>query len=102
MIFVVLRVVCEAAIFPELSDPAPLSDGSALAHAPSHFPEVGFEPRGFLEDRDQLCLAGRGGIAISKLLQMCPGFHRDFLIGGPGILGDPDAIWVGCSERIGP
>src|SRR5207245_3447965 len=97
MISVVLRVVCEATIFPKLSDPAPLSDGSALAHAPSHFPEVGFEPRGFLEDRDQLCLAGRGGIAISKLFQMCPRFRRDLLIGRTGILGDPDAIWVCCS-----
>ena len=29
-------------------------------------------------------------------------FRRDFLIGRPGILGDPDAIGICGSERIGP
>ena len=33
---------------------------------------------------------------------MRPGFGRDFLIGGAGILGDPDAIWVCRSKRMGP
>jgi hypothetical protein len=30
---------------------------TTLTRAPAHFPEFNFEPRGFLEDRDQLGLA---------------------------------------------
>src|SRR4030081_2640609 len=67
---------------------------------PAHFPEVGFEPGGLLEDHDQLCLAGRRGVEIGKTFQVRPRFRRDLLVGCTGILGDPNAIWVRCSERI--
>src|ERR1700716_3000484 len=68
--------------------------------APAHFPEVGFEPGGLLEDRDQLCLPGRRGVEIGKTFEVRPRFRRDLLVGCTGILGDPNAIWVRCSERI--
>src|SRR3981189_2132107 len=71
-----------------------------LVRAPAHFPEVGFEPGGFLEDCDQLCLAGWRGVAIGESFQLRPRFRRDLLVGCTGIFGDPDVIWVGCSERI--
>jgi hypothetical protein len=37
---------------------------------PAHFPEAGFETGGFLEDHDQLCLAGWRGIEFSEILQL--------------------------------
>ena len=41
---------------------------TTLTRAPAHFPEFNFEPRGFLEDHDQLGLAGGRGIGIGKAL----------------------------------
>ncbi|MET4386664.1 hypothetical protein ABIB73_002409 [Bradyrhizobium sp. F1.4.3] len=38
-----------------------------LARAPPHLPEVCLESGGFLEDRNQLYLAGRRGIEISEM-----------------------------------
>src|SRR4030088_446742 len=70
-----------------------------LARTPAHFPEVGLEPGGFLEDHDQLCLAGRRGVEIGETLQVRPRFRRDLLVWCTGILGDPNAIWVGCGVR---
>ena len=72
-----------------------------MARTPAHFPEVGLEPGGFLEDHDQLCLAGRRGVEIGETFQMRPRFRRDVLVWCTGILGDPNAIWVRCSVRIG-
>src|SRR5258706_11238268 len=72
-----------------------------LARTPAHFPEVGLEPGGFLEDHDQLCLAGRRDVEIGETLQVRPRFRRDLLVWCTRILGDPNAIWVRCSVRIG-
>ena len=70
-----------------------------LARTPAHFPEVGFKPGGFLEYRDQLCLAGRRGVEISKALQVRACFHRHLLVRRSGILGDPDAIRIRCDAH---
>jgi len=53
---------------------------NTLTRTPAHFPEVGFEPGGFLEDRDQLCLAGRRGVEIGETFQVRPRFRRDLLV----------------------
>jgi hypothetical protein len=37
-----------------------------LTRTPAHFPEFNFEPRGFLEDRDELGLAGGRRMAQSR------------------------------------
>src|SRR6266481_3524935 len=66
--------------------------------APAHFPEVGFEPCGFLENRDQLGLAGRRGVEIGESFQVRLRFRRNLLVGRAGIFGDPVAIGVRCSE----
>ena len=50
---------------------------------PAHFPEVGLKPGGFLEDHDQLCLAGRCDVEIGETLQMRPRFRRDLLVCAP-------------------
>src|SRR5204863_5757764 len=70
------------------------ADSRLSVQSPTHFPEFGFEPGGFLKDHDQLCLAGRRGVAIGETLQMRPRFRRDVLVWCTGILGDPNAIWV--------
>ena len=56
---------------------------NTLARPPAHFPEIGLEPGGFLEDRDQLCLAGRRGVEIGETFEVRPRLRRDFLIGAP-------------------
>src|SRR5581483_11330014 len=53
---------------------------SRPARAPAHLPEVGLEPGGFLEDRNQLCLAGRRGVEIGEMLQVRLCFHRNLLV----------------------
>lgn len=72
-----------------------------LTRPPAHFPEVGLEPGGFLEDRGQLSLASRRSIEIGEALQVRQRFRCDLLVRRTGILGDPNAIWVRCSVRIG-
>src|SRR3977135_4142944 len=62
-----------------------------LARSPAPFPEGGREPGGFLEDHDQLCLAGRRGVEIGEPLQVRPRVRRDLLVGCTGILGDATA-----------
>ena len=61
---------------------------NALARTPAHFPRVGLEPDGFLEDSDQLCFAGRRGVEIGETLQLRPRFRRDLLMRRAGTLGD--------------
>ena len=39
---------------------------SSSARTPAHFPEIGIEAGGFLEDHDQLCLAGRREVEIRE------------------------------------
>src|SRR6478672_4309260 len=73
-----------------------------LTRTPAHFPEFNFEPCGFLEDRNQLGLAGGRRIGIGKALQMRPRFSRDRLVGRTGIFGDPLAIEVRFDTRFGP
>ena len=72
-----------------------------LLHAPTHFPEVGFKPCGFPEDRDQLSLAGRRRVVIGKGFQMRPRVRGDFLIGRTGIFADPDAIGIRSTSAFG-
>ena len=67
----------------------------------AHFPEVRFEPGGLLEDHDQFCLAGRRGVEIGETIQVRPRLRRDLLVWCTGILGDPNAIWIRRSERVG-
>ena len=74
---------------------------NTLAHPPTHFPEIGLEPGGFLEDRDQLALAGGRGLEIGEEVQVRPRFRRDLLVWHTGILVDPNAIGVRCGPRIG-
>jgi hypothetical protein len=68
---------------------------------PAHFPESNFEPSGFLEDRDQLGLAGGRGVGIGKTLQMRSCSCRDLLVGRTGVFGDPNAIGVRFGVRPG-
>src|SRR6478735_4626201 len=72
-----------------------------LARAPGHLPEVRLEPGGFLEDRNQLRLAGRRGVEIGEMLHMRPRFGSDLLVRRAGVLGDPDAISVRRRVREG-
>jgi hypothetical protein len=39
---------------------------NTLARPPAHFPEIGLEPGGFLEDRDQRGLAGARGVEMGE------------------------------------
>jgi hypothetical protein len=54
---------------------------NTLIRTQAHFPEVGFEPGGFLENCDQLCLAGRRGVEIGKTIKVRPRFRRDLFQG---------------------
>src|SRR4051812_9848069 len=74
---------------------------NTLAHAPGHLPEVRLESGGFLEDRNQLRLAGRCGVEIGEMLHVRPRFGSDLLVRRAGVLGDPDAIGVRRSVREG-
>ena len=58
---------------------------NTLARPPAHFPEIGLEPGGFLEDRDQLGLAGGRGVEIGEEVQVRPRFRRDLLVWHTGI-----------------
>ena len=68
---------------------------------PTHFPEVGLAPRGFLKDRDQLGLAGGRGIEIGEAVQVRPRLRRDLPVWHSGVSVDPNAISVRCGVRIG-
>src|ERR1700754_655359 len=74
---------------------------NTLACAPAHLPEVCLEPGGFLEDRDQLYLAGWRGVEIGEMVQLRPRSRCDLLVWHAGVLGDPDAIGIRRSVRIG-
>jgi len=74
--------------FRKLSDSVPGRRlFNTLVRTPAHFPEVGLEPGGFLEDHDQLCLAGRRGVEIGETLKVRPRFRRDLLVWCTGIFG---------------
>jgi len=74
---------------------------NTLARPPAHFPEIGLEPGGFLEDRDQLGLAGGRGVEMGEEVQVRPRFRRDLLVWHTSILVDPNAIAVRCGPPIG-
>ena len=64
-----------------------------LIRAPTHLPEVGFEPGGLLEDRDQVCLPGRRGVEIGETIQLRQRLRRDLLVGRAGIFGDIQTLY---------
>ena len=70
---------------------------TTLTRAPAHFPEFNFEPRGFLEDRNQFGLAGGRGIGIGKALQVRPRFRLSscFCVLGKRTLG---SVWEAGSR----
>src|SRR5947209_14713209 len=63
-------------------------------HTPTHFPEIGLEPRGLAKNRDQLWLAGRRRIAIGETFQLAARIRGDLLIWRAGIFGNPDAVRI--------
>src|SRR5215217_7375184 len=90
-----------------LADPFSLNKKIGLptigiaTRTPAHFPEVGLEHGGCLEDHNQLGFAGGGRIKIGKTLQLRPRLGSNLLVRRAGVFFDPNAIWVRCGESTG-